>query len=287
MYEVQRKSRNIAVVRIPYRNHFEQRFLCSADRHWDNPLSDHEMQIKHLNLALRYKAGIFDFGDLFCAMQGKWDKRSRKSELRVEHKRDDYLDSLVDTAADFFEPYAQRIIMLGMGNHETGVLKKHEVNLTNRLCTVLNERTGSNIYNGGYSGWIHFQFVNEKNGHVTHKKLWYIHGYGGGGPVTRGVIQSNRKAVYLPDADFVVSGHTHDQWILPIARTRLNDCSVQKLDEQIHISIPTYKDEYNDGYLGFHVESGRGPKPIGAIWMKFFKDSSTSPIECSFYKAHG
>jgi hypothetical protein len=84
-----------------------------------------------------------------------------------------------------------------------------------------------------------------------------------------------------------MSGHTHDQWILPIARTRLNDSSVQKLDEQMHIQIPTYKDEYSDGYLGFHVESGRGPKPIGAIWMKFSKDSSTSPIECSFYKAHG
>ncbi len=284
-YRVEQKSRNVAVVRIPYTGRFEQKFLLTADRHWDNPQSNHDLQKRHLELAKHYKAGVIDIGDFFCAMQGKFDKRSRKGDLRPEHKRDDYLDSLVETATEFFEPYADLFIMLGMGNHETSILKKHEINLTNGLVASLN-RSGGEIYNGGYSGWIVFEFVNEKTGQTDSRRLWYIHGYGGGGPVTRGVIQTNRKAVYLPDADIVISGHTHDEWILPISRNRLSIDNRQYLDEQIHVQIPTYKDEYSDGYLGFHVESGRPPKPIGAIWMRTFKEDSRSPISVDFCKAH-
>jgi hypothetical protein len=283
-YGVEQKSRNVAVVRIPYTTRFEQKFLLTADRHWDNPQSNWELQKRHLDLAKRYKAGVIDIGDFFCAMQGKFDKRSKKGDLRPEHKRDDYLDALVETATEFFAPYAEQFITIGMGNHETSILKKHETNLTNGLVASLN-RQGGKIYNGGYSGWVNFECVNERSGRVDSKKLWYIHGYGGGGPVTRGVIQTNRKAVYLPDADIVISGHTHDEWIMPISRNRLGADNKQFLDEQMHVQIPTYKDEYSDGYLGYHVETGKPPKPIGAIWMRIFKEDSRSPIEVDFYKA--
>lgn len=284
VYTVEHKSRNVAIVRVPYITRFEQKFLLTADRHWDNPHSNWEMQARHLDLAKRYKAGVIDIGDFFCAMQGKYDKRSKKDDLRPEHKRTDYLDALVETAEKFFKPYASQFIMIGMGNHETSILEKHETNLTNNLVNRLNHH-GGNVYNGGYSGWISFEFVHERQGHVIQKRLWYIHGYGGGGPVTRGVIQTNRKAVYLPDPDIVISGHTHDEWIMPISRTRLTVDNRQYLDEQIHVQIPTYKDEYNDGYEGFHIEKGRPPKPIGAIWMRFFKEDARSPIEVDFTKA--
>jgi hypothetical protein len=285
VYTVEQKNRNVAMVTVPYDRKFEQKFLLTADRHWDNPHSDQRLQKRHLDLAKRYGAGVIDIGDLFCAMQGKYDKRSRKEDLRPEHKVNDYLDALVSTATDFFAPYAENIITLGMGNHETSVLDKHETNLTSNLVTSLNHRMKTKIYNGGYSGWVIFRFLNKRTGHEHFKKLWYIHGYGGGGPVTRDVIQSNRKAVYLPDADVVISGHTHDEWMLPIVRARITDNGDQYLHEQMHVKIPTYKDEYNNGFDGFHIEKGRPPKPIGAIWMKFHKESITSKIEVDFSKA--
>lgn len=281
---MEQHSRNVAIVTIPFRKTLDQKFLLTADRHWDNTLSNWELQQKHLQEAVAHRAGIFDFGDLFCAMQGKFDKRSDKDALRSIHCHGEYLDSLVATAADFFECAAKRIIMLGMGNHETAILKRHETNLTSRLADELNVRRGTRIYNGGYSGWAIFKLHNLDTGDITTKKLWYIHGYGGGGPVTRGVIQTNRKAVYLPDADFVITGHTHDEWIVPIQRSRIDDDGYQYLEEQIHVQVPTYKDEYTDGWGGWHVETGKPPKPIGAMWLQFLKTKSGN-LECHFSRA--
>jgi hypothetical protein len=33
------------------------------------------------------------------------------------------------------------------------------------------------------------------------------------------------------------------------------------------VRTPGYKEEYQDGYGGFHVERGAPPKPVGAAWL--------------------
>lgn len=272
---------NCSIVTVDYKNAFEQDFLCSADRHWDHAQSDHQLQQKHLDEAIIRQAGILDFGDLFCAMQGKTDKRSSKSQLRVDHKEDDYFDQIVDSASEWFRPYACRFIRVAYGNHETSVLNKHETDLTKRFVKALNKfrKQKERVHLGGYSGWVLFLFRNEL-GIITHrKKLWYIHGYGGGGPVTKGVIQSNRQAVYIPDADLVINGHIHEEWYMPITRQRLDDVGNIWRDEQLHIRIPSYKDEYKDGFGGWTVETGKPPKPIGAIWLTFKRRTANSDIE--------
>jgi len=273
---VEKMARNVCRVHITYTGSLDQRFLLSADRHWDNPLSNQELQTKHLDIALGIKAGVIDVGDFFCAMQGKFDKRASKASLRPEHKMNDYLDALVETADEFFAKWAKLFVVIGMGNHETSILSRHEVNLTNNLCTRLNKR-GSKVFNGGFSGWVHFILTQKYTNEKTHFKLHYHHGYGGGGPVTRDVIQSNRQAVYLPDADIVVSGHTHDEWQVPIAKVRLGNDSRITRSETIHLKVPTYKDEYRDGFGGFHIEIGRAPRPIGAAWIRFFAEKGCKP----------
>lgn len=280
-YKTEQKG-NVTIVHIPYGKTLDQRFLLSADRHWDNAKSDQGLQKKHLDEAVDRRAGIIDFGDLFCAMQGKYDKRKNKDSLRPEHKVDDYLDALVNTASVFFGPYAKRFIRIAYGNHETAILGRHETDLTSRLIEKLNQQ-GGKVHHGGISGWVHFQFHGEQG--TIHKKLWYHHGYGGGGPVTRGVIQTNRRAVYVPDADFVISGHVHEEWNVTICRSRLDDQSQQRIDEQQHIQIPTYKEEYGDGFAGWHVEGGKPPKPIGAVWLSFRKERNSSSIEHEFKRA--
>lgn len=262
-FTVTRPRSNVAVVDLPFEGKFKWWCLLTADRHWDNPFSDRKMQKRHLKLAQARGAGIIDIGDLFCGMQGKWDGRSNKEALRPEHMRDDYYDALVETAADFFAPFAENFITMGEGNHETGILKRHEINMITRLTDELNHREDTNLCNGGYSGWVILRFP------TTTYKIWYIHGYGGGGPVTKGVIQSNRRATYLPDADIVLTGHIHEDWGLKIPRVRCTNEGDVFHDVQHHIQLPTYKDEYRDGKGGFHIETGKPPKPIGATWLKF------------------
>lgn len=244
----------------------EFQFLLRSDAHHDNPECDRRLEYAHLNEAVSRRAGIIDAGDCFCAMQGKWDKRADKSKLRPEHQSGDYLDKLVSTAAQEYGPYAKNWIVLGRGNHETGVLKRHETDLTERLVERL-KQANPLIQAGGYGGWVRFMFT--RNTHGMSKVLHYYHGTGGGGPVTRGVIQTNRMAVFTPDADIVLTGHTHDQWMVPIARQRISDQGVLYHDEQLHVRTPGYKDGWGDGYGGWEVEKMLGPKPKGAAWLKF------------------
>jgi len=259
-------------IRQKYQEGFEQWYLLSSDWHWDNPKCRRDLLKKHLEQAKDRGAYSLVFGDLFCAMQGKYDKRSDKTALRPEHATGKYLDSLVDTCADWLQPYTLEegpggILFYSYGNHETSILGRHETDLTERLC----QRIGAQ--RGLYQGWIIFRFEQKKSGGGTQTFfLNYIHGYGGGGPVTKDTIQANRKAVYLPDADIVCSGHTHDRWIFPIQRTRIRSRNgAQYLREQLHIKTGNYKDEYSPG-MGWAVGRGMPPKSLGAVWLRFYMD---------------
>lgn len=247
----------------------EQWVLCQSDVHWDNPHCDRALFEKHLSEAREKDAPILDNGDFFCCMGGKWDKRTSKADLRPEHQTANYFDALIDTATSALAPYADLLTLRGRGNHETAVLKRHETDLSTRLVERLRAVGSPTVKLGGYSGFVVFRVTYGE----TRKrpfKLFYHHGYGGGGAVTRGVIQTNRQAAFLADADLVWTGHTHDSWQVPIARVRLNqDCTVIEHTQQDHIRTSGYKQEYGDGFGGWHIERGGPPKPLGAKWIVF------------------
>ena len=273
-WKVTKTERNVFKISMLCGNYprgWEQWFLLTSDRHWDNPKSNWELQKKHLDEALERGAAVIDCGDWFCAMGGKADPRSAKPDIRPEHQVGDYFDSLVTTAADFFEPYSHILAVIGTGNHEASVLKRQETDLIQRLVSVLNDRTGSTIHSGGYSGFLRFILTERKSGRTLGKSLvcHYSHGSGGGGGTTRGIGMSARKSQYLPDAQLVISGHIHESWKLDLVRYRLSTQNNTFLDEQTHLLLPTYKQEY-DGFEGWHVTTGKPPKPIGAYWLRLF-----------------
>jgi hypothetical protein len=264
---------------------WEQWVLLRADAHHDNAHCRQDLERAHLEEAKRRNALVCDFGDLFCAMQGKWDKRADDTQLRTELRGNDYLDRLVRYNSDFYAPYADNLLLIAPGNHETAILKHHQTNLTERLAEHLKaKRTVANpLCVGGFSGWVRFMF--KRANQCDSRLLKWHHGYGGDAPVTKGTIQTNRMAVYLPDADFVVTGHTHNEWIFPIIRERISQAGVLFKDRQVHIKVPGYKDEYADGFDGWHIERGGPPKPIGAAWVRFFRKGHD--IESEVLAANG
>jgi hypothetical protein len=286
-------SRNVHFINHRFHSTSENFWvLLTSDRHHDNPHCNQDLEKKHLDEAKERNAVILDYGDLFCAMQGKFDRRASKDDIRPEHQHGNYLDRLVATATDFYAPYADNFAVMGPGNHETAMLKHHETNLTERLVERLNMATGSEIKTGGYSGWVKFKFWYGKESLAEHDvtaegsgmqksmasvNLWYHHGYGGDAPVTKGTIQTGRQSVYVPDAHIVCTGHTHNEWIFPITRIRIKDSGLIYHDEQLHLKTPGYKEEYEDGYGGWHIERGGPPKPNGAMWLRFFWLKSNDP----------
>jgi len=246
---------------------FEKWFLLTADQHYDSTHCDRNLLKRHHEKAVERKAGIFCFGDLFDVMQGKNDRRGSKGDLREEYKGGNYYDRVVDDATNFYKPYADNYIAMTYGNHETAIIKHQETDVLKRLVDGLNT-DGSDVQLGAYSGWIVFRF-HSNEGRVRKFRLFYHHGSGGGGPVTKGVIQTNRRAVYLPDANIIVTGHIHEAWHLETVQERINKVNTPYLSTQHHVQLPTYKEEYLDG-VGWHVERGAPPKPLGGYWLRFY-----------------
>ena len=265
---------------------WEQWVLLRSDVHHDNPKCKQDLERMHLEEALSYDAPIIDNGDLFCCMQGSWDKRKDKAALRPEHQGSNYFDLLVETAADFYAPFASHIAVLGKGNHETAMTKQHETDLTDRLASRLRNKGGI-TESSGYGGWVIFRFdhPNKKNGLIDSCRLYHYHGTGGGGPVTRGTIQTNRIAVFTPDANIVLTGHTHDEWQMTIQRQRLTEKGVIYHDEQLHIRCGGYKDAWGTGEAGWEVERMLGPKPIGSAWLRFWWDRKNDCVRYDSQRA--
>ncbi len=248
-----------------------------SDNHHDALSCNQELERLHLEEALERSAWIIQTGDLVDAMQGKFDPRRDYDDLRPELKGANYYDRVVKYAADFLEPYAKNILILADGNHELAVLKNANTNMTDRILSHLNERTGSTIVHGGYGGWVRFLF--EVNGTPQGSiKLKYFHGSGGEAPVTRGAIQTARQAVFLPDADIIVNGHSHNSYHIPISRERISNKGRQYFDLQHHIRVPGYNQSYGDGTHGWEVTRGGVPKPIGCAWVRLrWNSGSKSP----------
>lgn len=262
-------SRNVHVFRVPVGGpKWEFWTLLISDEHWDNPHCRRDLLKADHREALERDAPIISVGDTFCAMQGKWDKRSSKDDIRPENQCGNYLDSLVSTAADWYAPYASHKAVIGRGNHEQSILKHHETDLTERLVERL--RAGGGITRaGGYGGWVRFMF--QRHNECKSVRLYYHHGFGGGGPVTKGTIDFNRYAEQLADADMIATGHIHRQQSVEVVRQRLNDLNRIETSPVTYIRTATYKDEFGDGHSGYHNEGGRGPRPLGGYWLRFYQ----------------
>jgi len=248
---------------------WEQWFMLSGDRHHDNKYCNRELEEKQLRLAKEREALILDFGDLFCAMQGKYDPRKSYDEIRPEDVGENYLDRIVDHAAEFYTPYAINFALIGRGNHDANILKRFSHDIVSDLAKQL-RKAGSNVVAGGYQGWVRFQFVMRKT--VRQRILIkYYHGKGGtSAPVTKGVIDTNRQAASIVNADIVVNGHNHQNYVLPVTREYLTEGGKIKRNYMWFARTPGYEDGYfgRNGYDGFAAQQLGAPHPIGCVWLR-------------------
>lgn len=256
----------------------EQWLYLTSDLHIDSAYCERGYLEQDLKEAKRRNAQIFFFGDTFDAMQGRFDPRRSMAELRPEYRREDYYDFVIRDVGKILSEYSPNIAVISDGNHELSVLKNANTNLADRLVERLNNNHKGNIKHGGYGGWVRFMW--ERKGNPQRSiRLKYHHGSGGEAPVTRGAIQTNRQAVYLPDADIVVNGHSHHGYHMPIVRERISNKGEQYFDVQHHIRTPGYKQSYGDGSTGWDITRGGVPKPIGGAWVRMYWNNATNRAE--------
>lgn len=285
-WTVQKKSEVCTDIKITYRRvkDWEQWGLLKSDEHIDNSKTNTTLHKHHLLQAKERDAFIISIGDFYDAMQGKGDRRSSKDDLKDENKKTAYLNSLIHSGYNLLEPYKENLAIIGRGNHESGILKHNECDLIELLCDKL-ASSGSPVIDTGYRGWIRFMLERDTGGSRQSIKAYYTHGSGGGGPVTKGVIQASRKATYIRDADIVLQGHIHEQWLFPITQVALTDSGKEYSCEQMHVQLPTYKEEFIGKPGGFHHEKGGPPKPVGAWWIRLYYSTRTNRVEFEFIRA--
>ena len=239
-----------------------------SDIHWDNPKCDWNLLKHDLDYCLKNDIPIMFNGDTFCLMQGAYDPRKMKGDIRPEHNNARYFDSIIETAVDFFLPYANLLTVVGYGNHETSIIKRQETDIIQRFVTLLNYKAGSNVMTGGYGGWLIVnQLVKAKSNITQATKIKYFHGSGGGGLVTKGALNLTRAMEMYEGYDVFTMGHIHENSARNDVRDSINFHPSKGYyfnHKQIHSMITgTYKEEYIDGLYGWHVERGAPMKPVG------------------------
>ena len=273
-YTVKRTDDSVLTIQHAIRAGWQHTDLLLADVHFDSAHCNRKLLKSLLDEAKAQGSGIFICGDWADIMQGRDDRRSDKGELRKEYKVGHYLDAIVDDSVTFLEPYRDNILAIGDGNHETSILRHHETNILGRVCHALN------VPYMGYAGFLRYMFSyvkDNKRSNCSSIPLWFHHGAGGGGEVTKGVMRAQREMGPVPDARIYIGGHIHRSWRIDDRRLKLTQTGKVRTERTLHLWIPTLKDEFNL-FGGYHVEKGRWPRVIGGYWLKFWysPDSDTN-----------
>jgi len=271
----------------------EVRIAMLSDLHWDNPHADRDMIKRHLDYCVKENIPVMINGDMFCLMQGRGDNRRNKSDIRPEHNNAMYLDSIVNTAVEWFMPYAHIIKLIGYGNHETAIIKFQETDILQRFVDNLNFRAQSNIQVGGYGGWLVVKQAFSPGSTTSFTtKIKYFHGSGGGGIVTKGAINLTRALETYENFDVFTMGHIHENSCRNDVRDTLEKHAVTGYtlkQKQLHLMLTgTYKEEYGDGSKGWHVERGAPIKPLGGriLTIKCGRDSTKERKAIKFIDSH-
>lgn len=240
-----------------------------SDVHLDSPACDRALFHRHMKEADALGAIVQINGDLFDAMQGRDDPRRSMSDLKALYKVDNYIDALVKDVADELRPYKQVSYIIGLGNHETSILKHNGTNLCEGVAMLL-RMDGIQAVSAGYYSWVRVMAMSGKR--RSDSILTYAHhGMGGNSPVTRGVIDTSRQGVYLDGVDVVVNGHNHQNYHVALRSATVNRGGREVYKTMHYLRTPGYKvggiESGNEH--GFDVEKHPEPTPRGCAFLTY------------------
>jgi len=255
--------------------------LFLSDAHFDSRYCHRALLKKHLDAAKSINAAIVSIGDFYDAMQGRDDPRRRASELRPEYLTDDYLGQIARDGVQFLEPYP--IAAMSDGNHEDAITHRRGVNLTRMTVDALNQTRNDDqkVLMIDYSGFIVFQLT-RSNGSSWRYVVWYHHGYGGGGPVTKGLIQYARQTPHYV-ADAYLMGHVHESTFHQTTRCQVSQ-DYSKIVEKpiVHVRGGGYKAEHWSP-SSWASQKGMQPKPRTSWLLQFIVAKDTiRPAWCQW-----
>lgn len=262
------------VIEVNLRSSDSLEFFLASDLHLDHPHCHRDLIRRHFEETISRGGYILLNGDILCVMQGKFDKCGNKASIRSSHMGGDYFDKIEDETVEFLAPYAHHILFMGLGNHETSVIGRTEHNILRSVCDKLYHKTGHRIALGQYHGFITIRAKlgdpkkgNDRTVSRISYTMYHNHGTGGESPVTKGNIEFERKNTHVEGVDAVWMGHNHQKTNHQTAVMYLDRTTgMPKLRIIESIRTGGYKQEFVG--QGWHIETGKSPKPLGGIWLR-------------------
>lgn len=243
--------------------------LQISDVHYDSQTCDRAMLTKHLKEAESRGALVFINGDWFDLMQGKWDPRGSYSGLRPEYKYTDYLDRVISDSAEYLSKFKVKYI-IGLGNHETNIIKRMHTNPISTLCMMLREK-GNDAIEMGYDGYIKYCF--DHKGSNDSLLQYFHHGSGGNAPRSKGIMTADIDQQQSADADLITKGHDHNKWSLPITVERVNNRGYIHLKTVWHLRTGSYQGMPD---YGWPKEKKFAQPTLGGWWTTMTSRLATS-----------
>jgi hypothetical protein len=279
---------NVHCLELPINTQNDILTFHGSDIHFDSSYCQRDLLKKHLDIIKAANGYAFFYGDIFDVMGTFMDPRSKAQDIRPEYlkKGKPYLDAIVEDAFNFFKPYAENIVLMGEGNHETNITRRHDTNILDKL-TFLLRTVGGITQKGGYAGYMKLIF---KMGTTSKPvKIAYHHGKGGNAERSKGILNSQMDAMIYSDADIIVSGHDHNKLHDPSNVSYYLDDNGKICMRRIDwLKLGNYKRNEAEPLMGgYEVEKGYLPKDVGGYFIKFStrKEKGVQLIERMIYPA--
>lgn len=257
--------------RIPYTYGQTIKLKPLFDIHLGNRYCD-ERALKEDLSKIDESTYIIGGGDILDSIITKDIKRYTKHSDATES--DAIIDEQIDKAYHYLQPFADRIIGLGLGNHESSIVKYHGTNPIKRLC----DKLGSTYL--GYSWLIKLQ-LHENGSRGRTVLVRGHHGYGGGSRTQGADLTKFAKDTAYWDADLFLYGHVHRKQSDEVPRMGIVGSKLVAKPKLIGICgtyLKTYSDTVDSTYS---EEAGYPPVSIGGLtvsikprdqWVKMWFD---------------
>ena len=189
-----------------YSKQKEFKFSLFSDLHADAKHCQKDKLIKNLKWAYDNTNGILLNGDNYSCLMPKDHKRFTLGHAIA--MVDNYGDYIINYVyAEILKPFMDKIIFIGMGNHESTFLRYSGINPVDRLCEKI-KLDGGKCVMGDYQNIIRFNFAHGENRRIRRYDIWACHGMGAGAKRSRGALEWD--LVYSRyDARLYWMGHNH------------------------------------------------------------------------------
>lgn len=281
---------------LAYKPNAELGFSLLSDLHIGCANVDHDQIDRELDLAYTRKDRILINGDIADLILTKDHKRYSPSALHPRLQgRADLVNAALDFAYEILYPYASRIDVIGIGNHESKAIHHHDFDFVSELVKKL--RTGvrhCNTVYGGYAGFVRYEIQSAAWKTPQSLNFFYWHGAGGGASASSAAQEFDKKS-FVEGADVVWFAHKHlrmayeverlsPPWTLhePVPRTR------RQWNVRTGSYFHTYPGQTQEGYArdgrqaSYAADSLLPPQGRGGarVVLRFGRDTTSAGVPC-------